>query len=239
MMSDRKIEMMAGILRPTTLAVVMGLVLSGCGTTTHQTRSADTSGFLQDYGTLRKGEDGESLLVYLNAQTDFSKYEEILIDPIKMYAAQDSKLAAVPPQDRQALLNYLDATLRQQLTKDYKIVTAPGPGVMRLKVAITESKASRVFLDTLSTIMPPGVAITLIKRAAVGSHSAVGLARIEMELHDSQTQVRLAAAVDERAGKKWPGTFDKWKKWQDAQDAYDYWATQLRTRLAELRSGGE
>ena len=81
------------------------------------------------------------------------------------------------------------------------------------------------------------LALSVIKRASVGSHTSVGSARVEMEMLDSRTETRLIAAVDERAGKKVTGKFDKWEKWQDAQDAYDYWSGQLRTRLAELRAG--
>ena len=132
---------------------------------------------------------------------------------------------------------YLDASLRQQLKKDYSLVSRPGPGVMRLRVALTEAKGSKVVLDTLSTVMPYTLALSVIKRASVGSHTSVGSARVEMEMLDAQTETRLIAAVDERAGKKVTGKFDKWEKWQDAQDAYDYWSGQLRTRLAELRAG--
>jgi hypothetical protein len=45
---------------------------------------------------------------------------------------------------------------------------------------------------------------------------------------------RLIAVVDERAGTKYTGKFDKWEKWQDAKDSYDHWALQMRTRLAHL-----
>lgn len=217
--------------------VVFAMTLCSC-TTTHQTRSAATSGFLKDYHQLREGGDGEALRVYINPATNFGSYDKILIDPIQVYASQRSKLAKLPNEDLQGLVNYLDATLREQLKADYTLVNAPGPNVMRLRVAITEAKGSKVVLDTLSTVMPYTLAISAVKRVALGSHTSVGMARVEMEIQDSRTQVRLVAAVDERAGRKVTGKFDKWKKWQDAKDAYDHWAVQLRTRLTELRTRG-
>ncbi len=52
----------------------------------------------------------------------------------------------------------------------------------------------------------------------------------------SETNERLFAAVNARAGRKYTGRLDKWKKWQDAKDAFDYWAKRLKIRLTELRS---
>ena len=45
---------------------------------------------------------------------------------------------------------------------------------------------------------------------------------------------KLVAAVDERAGTKYSGRFDKFSRWEDARDAIDYWAARARVRLAEL-----
>jgi hypothetical protein len=59
-----------------------------------------------------------------------------------------------------------------------------------------------------------------------------------MEMQDSVTQERLAAAVDAQAGNK-RDFFGNFNKWDDAQDAFDNWAAQLHKRLLELRAGGK
>jgi len=222
------------------MPMVLGLVilLSACSSTI-QTRSVETSGFMTDYHQLRKGEAGEARLVYINPSTDFGKYDKILIKPVQVYAAPKSKLAKLPNEDVQSLVNYLHATVREQLKGDYVLVDRPGSGVMSLRVAITEAKGSKVVMDTLSSVMPPGIAVSAIKQLATGTPASVGSARVEMEMLDSVTGERLIAAMDERAGRKYTGRFDKWKKWQDAKDAYDYWAQQLRARLTELRTEGK
>jgi hypothetical protein len=50
------------------------------------------------------------------------------------------------------------------------------------------------------------------------------------------TGTRLAAAVDELAGQKYTGKFDKFKKYHAVEDAFDYWAEKLRKRRIEVRS---
>jgi hypothetical protein len=217
------------------VTVGLALGLSGC-VTTHQTRGTETSGFLKHSDQLNKGADGDALLVYNNPAADFGKYTSIQIDKIQVYAGPESKLAKVPKEDVKRLVNYLDAALRKQLKGDYRVVTTAGPKTMRLRVAVTDAKASRVTLDTLSAIMPPGMAISALTKMATGTASAVGSTSIEAELVDSVTGERLFAAVDERAGRKYTGKFDKFDKWQDVRDAYDYWAERTKTRLTELKA---
>ena len=95
-------------------ATIMTLALlwtSGCAT--HQGRSIETSGFLGDYSQLREGTGKEAKLTYVNPQTDFRRYNKIILDPIKVYpGTKDSKLLKISPEDMIKLLDYLDATLR-------------------------------------------------------------------------------------------------------------------------------
>jgi hypothetical protein len=50
------------------------------------------------------------------------------------------------------------------------------------------------------------------------------------------TGTRLAAEVEERAGQKYTGKFDKFKKYHAVEDAFDYWSEKLRKRMIEVRS---
>ena len=222
-------------LASTILVIGTAFAMVSCSTT-HQVRSVKESGFLEDYGQLQKGGEGEAQLIYINPSTVFSGYNKIMIDPIAVYADENSKLAKLPNDDLQALVNYLHATLHDQLGKIYDIVSYPGPETMRLRVALTEAKGSKVVLDTLSSAIPIGIGISALKRVAIGTNASIGQTRVEAEILDSETDERLLAAIDARAGRKYTGKFDKWKKWQDAKDAYDYWAKRLKIRLAKLRA---
>jgi hypothetical protein len=215
------------------LTLVAGL-MTGCKST-YQARKAAPSGFLGNYSQLKEGKGEEALMVYVNPKADFKKYKKIKLDPVRIYATQDSSLAKLPREDLQRLVNYLDATLREHLKKDYAIVDKPGSDVMRVRVAITEAKGANVALDTFSTLMPIGLAVSEIKNLAVGSHSFVGSVGAECEALDGDN-TRLFAAVDARVGQKVTGKFDKFDKWRTATDSFDYWAERLQTRLTEMRN---
>jgi len=210
------------------------MLLGACATM--QARSTTTSGFLGDYSQLKEGGDGKALLVYIDPQANFKSYTRIIVDPVKLYASSEHSMENVSVEDRQKLLNYADATLREHLAKNYVLVREPGPGVMRLRFALTETDSSYVVLDTVSTVMPIGLALAGLQTAATGSCSFVGSAGAEAELQDSQTGKRLMAAVDRQVGGKVTGKGDKFDEWHTVKNAIDYWADRLQTRLAELRA---
>jgi hypothetical protein len=227
-MTDNKKVVFAG----TTVLVVSLFLITSCSST-FQTRKVSTSGFLGDYSQLEKGSGDEAQLIYINPQTDFNSYTKILMDPVKFYSDENSTLEG---EDKKRIVDYLHASIIEQLKFDYRFVNEPGAGTMRLRVAITEARGSKVFLDTMSSVMPPGIALNMLKKIATGTNLSVGKASIELEIQDLQTGERLVAAVDERAGRKYTGKFDKFDKYHTVGDAFDYWAKKLKKRLAEFRT---
>ena len=202
-----------------------------------QARSTKTTGFLGDYSQLKKGGEDQALLVYIDPNADIKAYNKILMDPIRMYASKEnSQMMDIPSEDQRKILSYANAAIREKLSRDYTFVQQPGPGVMRLRIAITEAENSYVVLDTVSTILPIGLAIAGIETLATGSCSFVGSAGMEVEMQDSQTGKRLAAAVDRRVGGKVTGELDKFDRWHTVKNAVDHWAERLQQRLAEKRA---
>jgi hypothetical protein len=213
-----------------TLMGVFLVLITGCSST-FQTRKVTTSGFLGDYSQLEKGSGDEAQLMYINPQAYFDTYTKILMDPVKFYSDKNSKLKG---EDKKRIVDYLDARIKEQLKTDYTFVNKPSSETMRLRVAITEAKRSKVVMDTISSVIPVGMALGLVKKVATGTNLSVGKASIELEIQDSQTGERLAAAVDERAGRKYTGKFDKFDKYHTVEDAFNYWAKKLKKRLEYL-----
>lgn len=227
-MRDRKKVVFA----VTTVLVVFLFLITGCSST-FQTRKVTPSGFLGNYSQLEKGSKDEAQLIYINPKADFNAYTKILMVPVKFYSDENSKLEG---EDKKRIVDYLHATIKEQLKTDYMFVNEPSAETMRLRVAITEARGSKVVMDTISSIVPVGMALGLVKKVASGTNLSVGQASIELEIQDSQTGERLVAAVDERAGRKYTGKFDKFDKYHTVEDAFDYWAEKLKKRLAELRT---
>lgn len=224
--------------RSTLLIGMAALALAtGCAAT-HQARSAKPSGFLRDYRDLKPGKKDEALLVYFRPGVDWTKYDAIFLEPVTIWGdVKSGFLQGVPRDEAQVLADYLDASLRNSLSKDYRLVDKPAPGTLRLRVAITEAEGSTVPLDLVSTVIPQLRALSTVKRIGTGTDAFVGKAGIEGEIQDSMTEQRLAAAVDRHVGtKRVRGALSTWA---DVEGAFDHWSERLRARLASLRSGAD
>jgi len=81
--------------------------------------------------------------------------------------------------------------------------------------------------------VPVGVAINLVKVGATGTSIGVGRTSMEAEIFDTQSKMRLAAAIDTDVGKKYTG-YKGDTKWSHAEGTFEAWAKDLREMLAKL-----
>lgn len=207
-----------------------------CCSTTEQARSVTTSGFLGDYSQLTPGKSGQAKLVYIDLAADFSKYNKIMLEPVQLWQSEnpDSPLSKLSKEEQQQLINYLYASLEEKLSMDYSLVDQPGPGVLRVRAAITEASKSKPVTGLVSSVTPIGIGLSYTKKLATGSHTGVGSVGAEAELLDGATGQRVAAAVDRRVGGK--ALYGEFGVWGDVKEACDHWAHRLQMRLAELRN---
>jgi hypothetical protein len=172
------------------------------------------------------------LLVYVNPNADFRKYTQIMVEPVTVWNSAET--ATVPHKEAQRLADDLDDALRLALFADFTLVERAGPGVMRLRAAITEAEGSWHVHDAVASRFDKEM------KAAKGTPSTatrdfVGKAGVEAEVLDALTGERLLAAVDRRAGARSIKLKDS--TWEDVREAFDFWAERLRVRLARLRAG--
>lgn len=216
------------ILATSLVALLLGI---GACAKTRQTRSTETRGFLGDYTQMGEDETGRVALVYVNLDTDWRGYDAIMIDSVTVwYDTEDSKIS---DEDAQMLTDHFYAALHDELAKDFRIVDQPGPGVMRLRAAVTETKGANVIGNTVTSIHLGAKVASTALGAATDVQTFVGRATFEGEIRDSLTDVRLMAAVDQRSGTKNP--LVGLKKWSQVRRIMDVWSENLRERLSELR----
>jgi hypothetical protein len=200
-------------------------LITGCNT--FMKTAPPASGFLKDYSNLRQGKGDEALMVYINRGVNFHVYDSVLIDPVSIIYSKDSKMAKLSTQDRRKMTNYFHAILEDNLSKDYIIASKPGSLTMRLRFAITDiNESQEILTDSVSDVSPKDSAIEQISTAATGSRTFLDDATAEMEILDSMTGQRLAAAVDRRSG-----------SWNGLKDACNYWAQRVTQRLDEFADG--
>jgi len=216
------------------VAAVMLLTLLGCGTT-RQARDVGSpgSGFLGDYSRLRPAPDNGALLAYENPAANLKTYDKIILEPLTLWMTKGSQLNELAKPDRARVADRFYQLVHTRLEKDYRMVRTTEPGTLRIAVALTSAEASSPTLDTISTILPVGLAVSSLKAIATGKPAYVGEATAEMKISDANTGEILFEAVDRRLGTKNPsGLLDQW---QDVDDALAYWANRTGYRLCVER----
>jgi len=224
-------------LKPWFIALCAAAMLGGCSSSQQAHDTQTSSGFLGSaYPMLRQGSAGESLLVYRTDGVNWGAYKQVRLAPVTIWAADSSAFADFSPADRQALANRFYALAYAELEKDYQMVATPAPGVLDIQLALTDAEQSSPGLDTVSTVMPMGLAAASLTGVVTGKPSFVGEAQAEGRILDGGNGALLAAAVDRRVGgKSISGSVDSWS---DVDAAMLYWAQQLRYRLCTDRGAG-
>lgn len=217
------------------MVVMAALQLGGCAVGSTQARNVDIKDSpLVNPDILVEGKDDQALYRYVNPKADLKQYNKVMIDPVVVM--KDGELDKDELADYQALANNAHVYLTRELEKDYRIVRAPEPGTLRIQTAIIDADSAKPVRNTLSTLMPIGMGISLIKYTATGKQSGVGEITAEMKLTDAGTGELLSAALDRRVGGK--ELTKLWSKWHNADDALQYWAKRVSWALCDARGGG-
>jgi hypothetical protein len=210
---------------------IVGLLLAGAfvfGGFANHVEGAQYSGFLENYPTFKKGKKGVDM-VYVKEGADFKKYNKIMMDQVTFYFKSDAEHKGINPDDIKELTDAFGKAFVDALNAAYPLTDTPGPDVMRVRVAITELKSSNPAIGTVTTILPVGLAVSLVKKGVTGGYTGIGSASMEAEFLDSVSNERIGAAIDKNPG----GKIDVGKL-SPAKAAFEFWAKRLRAFLDDM-----
>jgi len=200
-----------------TIGVIIGfgMLLSGCASQVQQT------GFLSTYANLEpvQGQD-QTFLRYIGPADELGQYSALILDPITVQFYDTDNTANINPDDIEHLRQFLYGQLTDQLQEQgFHVVSDPGPGVARLRCAITNLKPSTPALNVLPQTKITGLGL--------------GQASGEFELVDSVTGKQLAAAIQSQTGSRF--SFAGLSQWGDVEAVMKDWAKRIAERLAAVR----
>lgn len=213
------------------VALAAAMQLGGCAGSM-QARDVDIKNSpLVNPELLVKGTDDEALYRYRNPKADLKQYTKIMLDPVLVM--KDGELDKDEQENYQKLANNAFVYLTLELGKSYPIVTSPEPGAIKIQMAIIDADSSKPVRNTLSTLTPIGIPLSLIKYAATGKQAGVGEITAQMKFTDAVTGELLAAALDRRVGGK--DISKLWSSWYNADAALQYWAKKVAYVLCTSR----
>ena len=158
------------------------VLISGCAT------PAAKTGFLKDYSKLEPDPDIDGRHRYINPNMNAGEYSKFIVDPVVLSLSETGKERDIDQEDLNEQVTFFHKTIVEELEKDYRVVSSPGKGVARVRVAITDVEKTNPLLN-----IHPGTKLT---------GAGLGGAGMEAELVDSVTSQTIAAAIDNQEGSR-------------------------------------
>jgi hypothetical protein len=210
--------------------LLMGMMfLASCATT-----QLPKTNFLGEYSkNLTLGPYGGSNMRWLKPGVDFAKYNKFMVDYMVFALAEDSEYKGIEGDEMKKLGDAASLALVNAINKKYPVVAEPGPDVMRVRAAIVGLKQSNPALSVISTVIPVGEGISIIKKGATGSWSGSGATQAEVLFIDSMTNEVIGAGYDEYKA----GFTERFTKWGSAEDAFKYWGERGVKALDAIKAG--
>jgi hypothetical protein len=187
-------------------------VISGCASTPEQ------SGFLSTYANLQPVDS--TTLRYIDT-AELAHYSAFIVEPVSVRFYNQDEAANLKPEDVAHLQQFYYAAVTKALTDaGIKLVSDPGPGVARIRLAITNLKSGTPALNIIPQTKLTGLGL--------------GQATSEGEIVDSITTVQIAAAIDSETGSRL--SFAGLSKWGDAESVMTGWAEKIAKRIQEAHA---
>ncbi len=247
----------------------MTALLSGCATDQSALGNGTTitasdparmtkSGFLSDYARLKPTKWGEGIQCWSEPNLKASNYDKVLVSRIVVSIAPSKdkdKEVTVDPSDLKALTDYFHAALIKSLKPQMQIVDKAGPGVVVMRIALTDLVPTQVQDSIAGTLIPYAFVVEASSGSATGrpagSTPYMGETGMEMQFRDGVTGAVLAECRDTEIGRKYAadmnngvmgaaqtwasGYLNSFQQWSYAKNAFDKWATLVAQRMAEMR----
>jgi hypothetical protein len=178
------------------LASIGALLASFALASAGAARAAD-SGFLGDYSALKETKDtaGDTVMRYVNPKLKPGAYQAVMLDPTQYYPAPKAT-EQVSASTLTDISNYLDKGLQDKLGAKVTLVSEPGPGVLRIRPAITAVAPQTVGLKPYQVIP---IAFIITSAKGRGKEAAIS---VEFDVVDSVTGERMGASVRKGIGAK-------------------------------------
>lgn len=234
----------------------------GSGTAVTATDSARLthSGFLSDYARLKPNPQAGGIECWRDPRLDAARFDKVLVSRIVVSLAppksdKEGEQKTVDPSDLKTLTDYFHDSLVKALKPQMQVVDKAGPGVVVIRIALTDLVPTTVSDSVAGTLIPYAFIAEAGSGVATGrpagSTPYMGETGIEMQFRDGASGAILAECRDTQIGRKYAadvnagavGTAQTWasgymnsfQAWSYAKNAFDKWSMLVAKRFAELR----
>lgn len=217
--------------------LVVSLALTGIAAAQAPTREYDRT-FLTNYDLLKPrpgkaGQQGDLAYIRPGAIEKMRTYKAIMVDQPAIHFSPDSPVRGMKPDDQKALAENLRDAISGRLAEGgYPVAQQPGPGVLYLRIALTDLIVQKKPRNLLA-YTPVGAVLKGAADAVRDTFSKVDFIEMtfQAELVDSQSEEVLAALVAPRGARKAKGQEETRIDLEELNQNTRIWGLRLRCQL--------
>jgi hypothetical protein len=234
----------------------------GSGTSVTATDAArlTRSGFLTDYARLKPVSALDGIECWRDPRLDAKRFDKVLVSRIVVSLAppkaqKEGETKIIDPNDLKTLTDYFHASLVKALKPQMQVVDKAGPGVVVIRIALTDLVPTTVTDSLAGTLIPYAFVAEAGSGVATGrpagSTPYLGETGMEMQFRDGANGQVIAECRDTEIGRKYAadanagaagaaqtwasGYMNSFQQWAYAKNAFDKWSLLVAKRFAELR----
>ncbi len=219
-------------------AILSSFFLLGCTASLTAEKDDRFSGFLGDpsvYERLVPGPEGGVALRWVKEGAALKTYDKFMVDSVIFFLADQADYKGIDPQEMKELADGFNKEIVTAFGDRYPIVAEPGPGVARIRIAITKIEPSHPGRSAITTIIPVGLGVSIVKKGTTGGWTGSGETGMELMALDSLSGEIVALAVDRQKA-----AFEsRFSKWGAAGDAFTFWSKRIVSFLDGVRGVGQ
>ena len=220
--------MKLGLMIGTLCIASIGMV--GCASKVQQ--PDEYSGFLKDYSRLKeaKSPSGAEVMRWVDPKLKPKQYTSVYIEPTQLYPAP-KPTEKIPQSTLNGITQYYDQALKRELSKSLPLASAPGPGVIVVRAAITAVSSETESLAPYEYI--PVALVAAAVSTASGIRDQETQLATEAVFIDGKSQDVVAQVVRKGTGKPLANASQAMKG-EDVKNVIDTWASDLHQSYLKL-----
>jgi hypothetical protein len=165
---------------------------------------------------------------------DFKSYDKALLTYIEIFIAPDSEYKGIDADQMKILADSMRAVMTDALEPDTPVVSKAGPGVIILRIAITNVHLGKP-KHQVGQYLPIGLAVSGIKKLAGKSRNlSLKDASVEAEMFDPQTGERVAVRIDTKPLRNMNDESEE-MSWETIEESLKVYGNRFRDRAALFR----
>ncbi|MBI6908242.1 MULTISPECIES: DUF3313 domain-containing protein [Pseudomonas] len=210
---------------------IASLAMAGCASKV--TQPDEYSGFLSDYSQLKeaKSPSGAEVMRWVDPNLNLRNYTAVFVEPTQFYPKPQAT-TKIPQGTLDGINAYYNQALKRELVKSLPLASAPGPGVIVVRAAITAVSSKTESLKPYEYV--PVALLAAAVSTGAGIRDQETTLGTEAQFLDGGNGKVLAQVVRKGTGKPLSNDSQVMKA-DDVKSVIDAWASDLHQSYAKFK----